>query len=534
MGILSLCSAAAANSWSVALSLVSIIVRKTFKPRSVVTTGLINFQVAVYYIKQFMLHPLAAYPGPVLARCTNLYAAYHGWRGSVHTDMYQCHRRYGPVVRYGPNRLLIDTNTAVKDIYGHNVNNIKSNSYRALIHSAPNTLTIRRKEEHSWRRRILSLALADSRISHYQHGFEMHIQRLCENLGENAKFIAEKSKLQPLDMSEQCEYFSFDIMSDAIFGVKYNTLTEPTYRFVSKALEDSNMRISALFQAPMLKIGKLDKYLFSKSIQGRNKFLGFISSLLLNRSALSGDGSVFSFLESAKDPIEGHVLDKSQVRAECATLVVAGSDTASTALASTLFYLSRNPAAYGRVAEEVRGKFQSPDQIILGPLLNSCTYLRACIDEALRMSPPVGSALWREVGLGGMMVDTLMIPAGVDVGVGIYSLHHNDKYHSEPFKYQPERWLADDELSTKEAVELSRSAFVPFSIGPRSCVGKGFAYHQMTLTLAHIIYKFEFSHANDMVYSSWSRAGDREEFLLQDRITGAKTGPFLRFKLHGR
>ena len=167
----------------------------------------------------------------------------------------------------------------------------------------------------------------------------------------------------------------------------------------------------------------------------------------------------------------------------------------------------------------MRSKFKTSNDITLGPQLNSC------IDEALRMSPAVGGSLWREIGPGGMTIDSIDLPAGVDVGTGICSLHHN-KYHREPFKYMPERWMAGESGSTKESVELARSAFVPFSTGPRSCVGKGFAYHDMMLTLARIVRRFEF--CRDLQPGEVPNR-QADEFLLRDHVTGAKDGPFLPF-----
>ena len=86
-------------------------------------------------------------------------------------------------------------------------------------------------------------------------------------------------------------------MSKVIFGMKFNALRKPCYRFVTKALEDSNVRISALVQCSILAVARLDRYLFPKSIEGRNKFLGFITSLLRNRASasFSDNGNVFLF-----------------------------------------------------------------------------------------------------------------------------------------------------------------------------------------------------------------------------------------------
>jgi cytochrome P450 len=237
--------------------------------------------------------------------------------------MYRCHQKYGSMVRYSPSRLLIDTDTALKDIHAHGANTLKSKAYQALVHSAPNTLTIRHKADHARRRRILSLAFSDSRMLSYQNIVLRHVYALCDNLEE----VARREGGGSVNMSLQSDYFTFDVMSEVIFGMAYNALRDSKYRFVSRALEASNIRISALVQSPLLVIGRLDKYLFPKSIVGRNKFLGFIGSLLRDRSKASfaDNGNVFSFLETAKDPDGGNELSKSEIRAECATLVVAGN-----------------------------------------------------------------------------------------------------------------------------------------------------------------------------------------------------------------
>jgi hypothetical protein len=65
-------------------------------------------------IYNVFFHPYAKYPGPFLAKFTDLYAGYHAWKGDIHLDMWRCHLKYGDKVRYAPNRLNVNTVTGLK------------------------------------------------------------------------------------------------------------------------------------------------------------------------------------------------------------------------------------------------------------------------------------------------------------------------------------------------------------------------------------------------------------------------------------
>lgn len=64
------------------------------------------FSICTY---RLFFHPLSKYPGPLLGRLTRLYGAYHSLYGDGHIDMHRCHLKYGPIVRYGPNKILFNT-----------------------------------------------------------------------------------------------------------------------------------------------------------------------------------------------------------------------------------------------------------------------------------------------------------------------------------------------------------------------------------------------------------------------------------------
>ncbi len=211
-------------------------------------------------------------------------------------------------------------------------------------------------------------------------------------------------------------------------------------------------------------------------------------------------------------------------------------------MAAMLFYLSRYPAALERVTAEVRGKFGSIEEIRSGAKLNSCTYLRACIDETLRISPPSGSALWRQVIRGGAIFDRQYIPAGYDVGVGIYAIHHNPDYYPDPHAFKPERWLSDPSDGVEVGgMQKLKLPYAPFSAGPRGCVGKGLALTKLMLTMAHILYSLDMKEPGPLSrpgkqssLNSPSQAQSSktlsDEFQTRDHITSAKAGPLLKFR----
>lgn len=221
-------------------------------------------------------------------------------------------------------------------------------------------------------------------------------------------------------------------------------------------------------------------------------------------------------------------------------------------MAATLFYLVRSPAALARAAAEVRGTFSSVEDIRQGAQLTSLTYLRACIDEAMRLSPSVGGLLPREVLAGGAVVDGERLAHGTVVGTPHYAVHHNPDYYPEPFSYVPERWIAGSSFDAAVAagsagkggrtvseadVAAAQSAFCPFSIGPRGCIGKGLAYVEMTTTLARVLYTYDLRRPVGVLDPSEGGKPDAEygrhrrgEFQLFDTFTSLKDGPLVEFR----
>ncbi|KAK3324432.1 cytochrome P450 [Cercophora scortea] len=230
---------------------------------------------------------------------------------------------------------------------------------------------------------------------------------------------------------------------------------------------------------------------------------------------------------------------------EATFLVPAGGMTTSGALTAVFFYLSRHPAAYARLASEIRATFPDAKAIQSGPLLASCTYLRAVIDESLRLSVPTTSMPWREEEqetappsttgsrtTEPFVVGGHVIPPGTMVVVNTYCIMHNPTYFPDPFAFQPERWLDDSANS-----ETLRRAFVPFGTGEATCLGKGMAYLETSLVVAKTLWYFDFARApgeaGDLGGGNiGGKDGARaraDEFQLYDGIVSDHDGPNLVF-----
>lgn len=214
-------------------------------------------------------------------------------------------------------------------------------------------------------------------------------------------------------------------------------------------------------------------------------------------------------------------------------------------MTALFFYLSRNRHCYDKLREEIRTTFGAGEEIRGGPQLSGCRYLHACINETIRISPPIGGTLWRQLAADQQdekpfVVDGHVIPPGTHVGVNTYSMHHSEEYFPEPFEFKPERWLSTAAPSTGRGGDvaplLTHKAFAPFSVGARGCAGKPMAYLEIGLVMAKTMWHFDFEMAPGSLGDvgsgedgAWGGRGRSAEFQLYDIITSRHDGPYLRF-----
>ncbi|EFX03415.1 benzoate 4-monooxygenase cytochrome p450 [Grosmannia clavigera kw1407] len=482
-----------------------------------------TYVVSLVFYRVFF-HPLANYPGPFLAKVSNAYMLYYAWKGERHIEFWRLHEKYGNAVRFAPNSLSFNSNSALKEIYGFRANVRKSEFYDAFVHPAPNTHNTREKDIHARKRRVLSQAFSDGAIKEMERYILANIRIFCDEIGCDAShsFASSQEWSSPRNMADWCNYLAMDILGDLCFGKAFRMLECP---YAINLVGIAAQRHLLCGTMPIIDRLGLDKVLFHRISEGRAKYMEYSRAQLGIRTKLGDEADRRDFFY--------HLLKSPRSRDGGRVHIIAGSDTTSTAMAATLFYLTRNTMVLARVTREVRSVFSTVEDIRQGSQLTGCTYLRACIDEAMRLSPSVGGLLPREVLAGGIQIGTDLIPEGTVIGTPHYAIHHNTEYFPEPFSYLPERWA---KVSTEEEVSRAQSAFCPFSIGPRGCIGKGLAYVEMTTALARVLFLYDMQRAVGIVdpgegnpHAAWGRHRP-EEFQLVDTFTSLKNGPMIEFR----
>lgn len=246
---------------------------------------------------------------------------------------------------------------------------------------------------------------------------------------------------------------------------------------------------------------------------------------------------IFHFLYNAVDSeTGGRGLDRKALRAETSLLVAAGSDTTSITLSGIFFYLTGDPRRLRKLEDELLATFDSIDDISHGPALKGCIYLRACIDEAMRMAVSGPSEVPREVLAGGINIKGKYYPAGVVVGTSSWCDSRNQEVYGDPEVFRPERWIVDEANGvTQEDVARAKANFNPFSAGPGHCVGKVFAISEILVAVARTIYRLEVRRApGSTVGGGHPSLGWAERnpsvMALRDAFISLRDGPEVQFR----
>jgi len=167
-------------------------------------------------------------------------------------------------------------------------------------------------------------------------------------------------------------------------------------------------------------------------------------------------------------------------------VIIAGRDTTSQTLVWLFYLLSSNPRAEKLLIEEIDNTIGESVPTLEN--VKNMKYLKACIDETLRLYPPVPNDSKKSQD-SDVLPDGTVIRKGSVLVWSAWLMGRLEEYWDNPNEYRPERWLGDN--GGKPIPSINQPPFMPFQIGPRVCLGMHMAYLEVKVLTCLILKKFQ-------------------------------------------
>lgn len=288
-----------------------------------------------------------------------------------------------------------------------------------------------------------------------------------------AQWCAERHHGESIDLGQEMWALTLNIITKTLF----NTSVKDEIEEISQAVYAATSLFSPmmmLFADWLLKFHIPPAQRFERSLARLDKTMHRI----INEHRKRGDqGDLLSMLLQAHATPD-ETQDDTNVRDQLLTFFIAGHGTTAVALTWTFYLLSQNPAAHAHLVQEL-------DNVLGGRLptladLGNLLYARNVLQEAMRMYPPVWGMdreVVNECEIGGQT-----FPKGALVLISQWVTHHDARFYSEPYRFEPERWA--------RAAQPPPYAYFPFSAGPRVCIGEEMTWMNGVLLLATIVQRW--------------------------------------------
>jgi cytochrome P450 len=311
-------------------------------------------------------------------------------------------------------------------------------------------------DTHRRQRKLLAPPLSGARL----RAFAATMQEIADR---HVDALTPGRELRALDISTD---FTLDVIVRTVFGV-----TEP-----EEAAHLSSILRAMVDEVPVLAVfqPRLQKAWFPpwhRYMQASQRFDVWLRAKLTERRQREEKGEdVLSLLLQTRAE-DASPLEYEELRDQLVTLLLAGHETTSIALASCLEYIHRHPAVLARLRDELASEHSDPEAV------QRNAYMSATIDETLRIAP-ILSDVTRRVREEFWLDDQLRLKAREGVMVLIEALHHDPELYPEPAQFRPERFL-ERKFATYE--------YVPFGGGVRRCLGAAFSDYETKILLSTIL-----------------------------------------------
>ena len=478
--------------------------------------------VAAYLVITWLIWPIVRYyrdPKGLrkysnhhyLSGITDIPYCYLSARGFRSRDLTEAHKN-SPILRIGPNNLSFSGSEAIKDIYGHSTPCVKDLKYTITGGAHPNLFDVSDKPSHAAKRKRLSAAFAIKNLERW----DFKVARTTERL-----LIAfDKLCTQPLkpgtlpeaqdltvDFNKWANLFTIEAINNIALSSTLGLLEQ------GDDLVTAQRKDGTTYKAHYRKSQNLSAYATSHFVWDYNNFRLFarLSKFIPKWNAVWKEASPWSdvinhqavtrlekynqgeklddFFTALMDDKNGspHNLEWGEIHSEIGAIIDAGADTTAIALTQVLDLLIRHPEHLSTLREEIDSVLEPEDIVAPYDTVKNLPFLRACLDEALRIMPPTSAGLPRRTPPEGARILGEWIPGDTSVSMTIYTAHHDTSIFPNPEEFQPNRWMDLEERKRMEPY------FIPFSTGARGCIGRNISYLEQAVVLASVVHRYEFA-----------------------------------------
>ncbi|XP_023210866.1 cytochrome P450 4C1-like isoform X1 [Centruroides sculpturatus] len=243
-------------------------------------------------------------------------------------------------------------------------------------------------------------------------------------------------------------------------GKKLKKDTETVHEFDRKVIREKKQQLIEELEDNQT----IDNFQEEKEVVGIKKRRAFLDLLLYHHLT---DGS----------------LNEEDIREEVDTFMFEGHDTTAMGISWTLYLLGLHPDIQEKVYQELEEIYGDDiDKSITCEELRKMKYLECVVKESIRIYPPVPFILRKNPS--DLKVGDYILPANSSLVINIYGIHHNPTVFVNPEVFDPDRFLPEN------CEKRHPFAFVPFSAGPRNCIGQRFAMMEMKTVLSNVLRHF--------------------------------------------
>ncbi|OJJ88185.1 cytochrome P450 [Aspergillus glaucus CBS 516.65] len=449
-------------------------------------------------------HPLCCVPGPKLAGATSLHLRYYEVveGGGITKLLPHLHKEYNsPVIRIAPNHVHINDIEAYKRAFTTKPSFRKCPDFYKSAQGVDTILTTTDPQRHRvMRNAMLPLFTLKDMTRTFLIG-RNHITKVAQVMAHQGRAG------QLLDLLVYLRALTANFVA--------GTLLDHPSELVSYEAPQSGWIIAQEFigryrwifaDIPFLvPIG-----LFLLSVSPEWVTVGFkdlyqhcenVGNRIISTKKEKGKGApqtVFDkLLDNTSKKLTGR--DTLALFQQAVVLMIAGTASPATTLTTALFYILKSKDIETRLRNELTDLEQRlPGGITSADFdwreLYKLPYLEAVIKESLRIIPAVPGLLPRVVPSTGLTIASQYLPPGTRISAAHYVFHHNERIFPNPEKFDPDRWLN----KSPENLQLLEQYFMPFSKGPRACIGMKQSWVLMYTVIVYLLGRFEMQLGEEM------------------------------------